>query len=267
MTMATVYLVGAGPGDPELLTVKAARLLAVADVVLYDRLVPPAILTMARPGAELVYVGKEDGCAQETQRRIFAELALNALRGRTVVRLKGGDPMVFGRGAEEWAYLSQLGVNVEVVPGISAAVAVPALAGIPLTARGVARSFAIATGHAKDGEPQHWASFRDVDTLVILMGVKHRASIAAALIATGRSPAEPCAFIENGCLPNERVMVSTLTEVAQGSTTVASPAVWVCGQVVALRDQLQGTAAATPAEADAAHPWLDVPAARLPGIV
>ncbi len=238
--MARVYLVGAGPGDPELLTVKAARLLSIADVILYDRLVSTEILALARPGAELVYVGKEDGCAQETQRRIFAELAMNALRGRMVVRLKGGDPMVFGRGAEEWAYLSQLGVSVEVVPGISSAVAVPALASIPLTARGVARSFAVTTGHARDGEPQDWAAFREVDTLVILMGVKHRASIAATLIQNGRSPEEPCAFIENGSTPRERVVVTTLTDVATGMVAVASPAIWICGQVVALRQQLLG---------------------------
>ncbi len=268
--IARVFLVGAGPGDPELLTVKATRLLSCADVILYDRLVSPAILALARPGAELVYVGKEDGCAQETQRRIFAELAMNALRGRTVVRLKGGDPMVFGRGAEEWAYLSKLGVAVEVVPGISSAVAVPALACIPLTARGVARSFAVATGHAKDGEPQDWAAFGAVDTLVILMGVKHRARIAAALIAHGRSPQEPCAFVENGSTPDERVLVATLEEVAAGNTTVASPAVWVCGQVVALRAQLRGTASLveegrSEEQGDTLHPpVLELPATELP---
>ncbi|MCU0226054.1 MAG: uroporphyrinogen-III C-methyltransferase [Bryobacterales bacterium] len=236
--MTRVYLVGAGPGDPDLLTVKAARLLASADVILYDRLVSMEILALARPGAELVYVGKEDGCAQETQRRIFAELAMNALRGRTVVRLKGGDPMVFGRGAEEWAYLSRLGVAVEVVPGISSAVAVPALASIPLTARGVARSFAVTTGHAKDGEAQDWRAFREVDTLVILMGVKHRANIAATLMGHGRPPGEPCAFIENGSTPRERVVLATLADVAAGAVEVASPAIWVCGRVVALRAQL-----------------------------
>lgn len=257
--MARVYLVGAGPGDPELLTIKAARLLQQADVVLYDRLVNPQILTMARPGAELVYVGKEDGCAQETQRRIFAELALNALRGRLVIRLKGGDPMVFGRGGEEWAFLSNLGVAVEVVPGISSAFALPALASIPLTARGVARSFAVATGHAKEGEAQDWSGFRDVDTLVILMGVKHRAAIAAALIAAGRDAAEPCAFIENGCLPQEQVLVSHLGAVAAGHCEVASPAVWICGEVVALRDQLLGSAQNPETSQPQPSPWMEPP--------
>ena len=114
--MAKVYLVGAGPGDPDLLTIKAARLIGQADVILYDRLVGPEILTLAKPGAELVYVGKEKGCAEEIQRRIFGELTLNALRGGVIVRLKGGDPMVFGRGGEEWAYLARLGVAVEWCP-------------------------------------------------------------------------------------------------------------------------------------------------------
>lgn len=259
--MAKVYLIGAGPGDPELLTVKAARLLGAADVILYDRLVNPAILALARPGAELLYVGKEDGCAQETQQRIFSELALNALRGRMVIRLKGGDPMVFGRGAEEWAYLAQLGVGVEVVPGISSAVAVPALASIPLTARGIARSFAVATGHARDGEPQDWSSFGAVDTLVILMGIKHRHSIAKALLDAGRSPDEPCAFIQNGSTESEKITIATLRAVAEGTVDVASPAVWVCGQVVALREQLQGAVTDEQQANQSAKPWLDVPAA------
>lgn len=259
--MARVYLVGAGPGDPDLLTVKAARLVATADVILYDRLVSPAVLALARPGAEMVYVGKELGCAQETQKRIFSELALNALRGRVVVRLKGGDPMVFGRGAEEWAYLTQLGVAVEMVPGISSAVAVPALASIPLTARGIARSFVVATGHSKDGEPQDWSSFGTIDTLVILMGVKHRASIARALMEAGRSPQEPCAFIQKGSTEQEEVVLSTLADIADGNTEVQSPAVWVCGQVVSLRAQLLGETSEATVDGEALRAWLDVPEA------
>ncbi|MDZ7636963.1 MAG: uroporphyrinogen-III C-methyltransferase [Bryobacterales bacterium] len=236
--MAKVYLVGAGPGDPDLLTVKAARLIGQADVILYDRLVSSQILALAKPGAELVYVGKEKGCAEETQRRIFGELALNALRGRTVLRLKGGDPMVFGRGAEEWAYLAKLGVGVEVVPGISAAVAVPSLAAIPLTARGVARSFAVVTGHERDGFHDEWKAYRDIDTLVILMGVTHRARIAQALIDAGRPLEQPCAFIERGSTPEERIVVCTLKDVAAALVEVASPAIWICGAVVNLRETL-----------------------------
>jgi uroporphyrin-III C-methyltransferase len=257
--MATVYLVGAGPGDPDLLTVKAARLVVQADVILYDRLVSPSVLALARQGAEMSYVGKEFGCADETQKRIFGELALNALRGRVVVRLKGGDPMVFGRGGEEWAYLTQLGVAVEVVPGISSAIAVPSLASIPLTARGVARSFAVATGHSKDGEPQDWSAFGGIDTLVILMGIRHRVSIAAALIEAGRAPEEPCAFIFKGSTDEERVTLSTLADVAKGKTEVQSPSVWICGQVVSLRAQLLGEASAPEQDGNTIRAWLDVP--------
>lgn len=236
--MAKVYLVGAGPGDPELLTIKAARLIGSADVILYDRLVSPEILALAKPGAELIYVGKEKGCAEEIQRRIFGELSLNALRGGVVLRLKGGDPMVFGRGGEEWAYLAQLGVAVEVVPGISSAVAVPSLAAIPLTSRGVARSFAVVTGQDRDGFREEWRSCLGIDTLVILMGVANRERIARALIDSGRPAHQPCAFIERGSTPRERVVITTLGSIAEGTVEVESPAIWVCGDVVALRENL-----------------------------
>lgn len=236
--MAKVYLVGAGPGDPDLLTIKAARLIAQADVILYDRLVSPEILALAKPGAELVYVGKEKGCAAEIQRRIFGELSLNALRGGVVLRLKGGDPMVFGRGGEEWAYLAQLGVAVEVVPGISSAVAVPSLAAIPLTSRGVARSFAVLTGQDRDGFREEWSGCLGIDTLVILMGVENRGRIARALIDSGRPAHQPCAFIERGSTPRERIVITTLAQIADGSVEVESPAIWVCGDVVALREDL-----------------------------
>lgn len=236
--MAKVYLVGAGPGDPDLLTVKAARLIGQADVILYDRLVNPEILALAKPGADLVYVGKEKGCAEEIQRRIFGELTLKALRGGVIVRLKGGDPMVFGRGGEEWAYLARLGVEVEVVPGISSAIAVPSLAAIPLTSRGIARSFAVVTGQDRDGFREDWQSCLGIDTLVILMGVAHRQRIARALIDSGRPAHQPCAFIERGSTPRERVVVTTLGSIADGAVEVESPAIWVCGDVVALREEL-----------------------------
>lgn len=237
--MAKVYLVGAGPGDPELLTVKAAKLIAQADVILYDRLVSPQILALARPGAELVYVGKEKGCAEEIQRRIFGELTLRAVRGGVVLRLKGGDPMVFGRGGEEWAYLAQLGVEVEVVPGISSAIAVPSLAGIPLTSRGIARSFAVVTGQDRDGFRKEWQSCLGIDTLVILMGVANRERIAQALLDSGRPAHQPCAFIERGATPRERTVITTLAEIAAGAVEVESPAVWICGDVVDLRGALR----------------------------
>lgn len=253
--MAKVYLVGAGPGDPDLLTIKAARLIGQADVILYDRLVSSEILTLAKPGAELVYVGKEKGCAEETQRRIFGELTLNALRGRVVLRLKGGDPMVFGRGGEEWAYLAQLGVDVEVVPGISSAIAVPSLAAIPLTARGIARSFAVVTGHDRDGFREEWQSCLGIDTLVILMGVANRERIAHALIDSGRPAHQPCAFIERGSTPQERVVVTTLAAIAEGSVDVDSPAIWICGEVVNLREALLPQTAATDSRQSSLSPF------------
>lgn len=255
--MAKVYLVGAGPGDPDLLTIKAARLIGQADVILYDRLVNPEILALAKPGAELVYVGKEKGCAEEIQQRIFGELTLKALRGGVIVRLKGGDPMVFGRGGEEWAYLARLGVTVEVVPGISSAIAVPSLAAIPLTSRGVARSFAVVTGRDRDRFREDWKGFLGIDTLVILMGVADRQRIAQALIDSGRPAHQPCAFVERGSTPRERVLVTTLSEIAEGTVEVESPAIWICGEVVNLREDLLPTA--RPAEARIGYPPLRQP--------
>lgn len=231
--MNTVYLVGAGPGDPDLLTVKAHRLLAAADAVLYDRLVTPEILACVKPGAELHYVGKGEGEQESTQRRILGLLALCARRHRTVVRLKGGDPMVFGRGAEEWLWLAERGIPVEIVPGISSAIAAPSLHGIPLTLRGVARSFAVITGQSEGGMTENWEAYARVDTLVILMGVKHRERIAAALIAAGRPPDQPVAFVERASTPRQRCVESTLAAVARGEAQVESPAVFVAGDVVA----------------------------------
>lgn len=233
--MNTIYLVGAGPGDPDLLTVKAHRLLAAADAVLYDRLVSPEILACANPNAELHYVGKEEGKQETAQRRILELMALCARRHRSVVRLKGGDPMVFGRGAEEWLWLAARGIAVEIVPGISSAIAAPSLHGIPLTLRGVARSFAVITGQAEGGMTESWEAYAPVDTLVILMGVKHRARIAAALIAAGRPPGQPVAFVERASTPRQRCVESTLAEVARGETQVEPPAVFIAGQVVAHR--------------------------------
>lgn len=237
--MPKVYLVGAGPGDPELLTVKAAKLISLADVILYDRLVSTEILALARAEARLIYVGKEKGHAEETQQRIFGELALHAFCGRTVLRLKGGDPMVFGRGAEEWAFLARLGIDVEVVPGISSAIAAPALAAIPLTLRGVARSFAVVTGQDRDGFREDWQSCMGIDTLVILMGVAHRQRIARALIDSGRPASQACAFIERSSSPRERLVTTTLGSIAAGSVEVESPAIWICGDVVDHRESLQ----------------------------
>lgn len=230
-----LYLIGAGPGDPDLLTLKAARILGECDVVLYDRLVSQAVLRLARPDAELIYVGKHEGQQDCGQARIFDLIRDHADAGRTVARLKGGDPLIFGRGAEEWRVALEHGIEVELIPGISSALAVPGLAGIPLTYRGVAQSFAVVTAHCREGQTQNWSSYAGIDTLVVLMGVANRTFIAQSLIAAGRSADEPVAFIERGTLPEERVVESSLGAVAAGAVEVQSPAVFVIGQVVTLR--------------------------------
>ncbi|HEY3443512.1 MAG TPA: uroporphyrinogen-III C-methyltransferase [Paludibaculum sp.] len=233
-----IHIVGAGPGRADLLTVRAARLLARAGAVLYDRLVSPEVLEQVRPGAELIDVGKTEGHQEQIQAAIYAQLEECAARHETVVRLKGGDPMVFGRGAEEWAWLVERGYEVEVVPGISSAVAVPALAGIPVTFRGLAGGFAVLTGHRQNGTCTQWAAYAHVDTLVVLMGVGHRMEIAACLLEHGRAAGTPVAFIENGSTPRERVVQTTLGGVARGETDVQAPAVMVIGECVKLRDTL-----------------------------
>jgi uroporphyrin-III C-methyltransferase len=244
MSLGKVFIVGAGPGDPELLTLKALRALERADVVLYDRLVGVGILALIPGSAERVYVGKGHGDQDLVQPEIMAQLEVFARQGRRVVRLKGGDPFVFGRGAEEWAYLRDRGVQVEVVPGISSSLAVPALAGIPLTYRAVARAFAVVTGHRlidpDTGLTTDWTDYVRIDTLVILMGVGERASIATGLIAAGRDATQACAFIERGSTPQERVVISSLQAVSDGLTEVSAPAVWVIGDVVGLRKTLLG---------------------------
>jgi uroporphyrin-III C-methyltransferase len=245
-----VYLVGAGPGDPELLTLKALRLLREADVVIYDRLVSPRTLALANCDARLIHAGKEQGQQERIQREIESQMLENALAGRIVVRLKGGDPMVFGRGAEEWRFLAERGIAVELVPGVSSALAVPALAGLPLTCRGVASSFAVIAGHRRNLSTQNWARYLHVDTLVILMGVDNRRSIARNLIKAGRSTEEPLAFVERGSTESERVVTATLGEVARGVIEVRPPAILVIGQAVRLRRSLQAAVRAAERESN-----------------
>jgi uroporphyrin-III C-methyltransferase len=233
-----LYLIGAGPGDPELLTIKGARILGQCDIVLYDRLVSPEVLSFARADAELIYVGKHEGEQEHAQARISDLVRKHALRGKAVARLKGGDPLVFGRGAEEWALALEHGIDVELIPGVSSAISVPGLAGIPLTFRGVSQSFAIVTGHCREGLAQQWSKYAAVDTLVVLMGVTNRSFIAQALIEAGRNAGELVAFVERGTFDDERVTESTLGCVAAGEVEVRSPAVFVIGEVVRLRRQL-----------------------------
>ncbi|MCS7193840.1 MAG: uroporphyrinogen-III C-methyltransferase [Meiothermus sp.] len=230
-----VYLVGAGPGDPELLTLRAYRVLQEAQVVLYDRLVSPDVLELVNPKAHRIYVGKTRGTQTQAQEKILSLLLAYARSNRQVVRLKGGDPMVYGRGAEEWAFLAQHQIEVEVVPGVSSALAAPALAGIPLTLRGVAHSFAVVSGQIAGGLYPSLERVAQAETLVILMGVERRVELAHALIRLGRKPEEPVAFVERSTTPHERIIVSTLAEVAAGGAAVEAPAVWVLGEVVAHR--------------------------------
>ena len=231
-----IYLVGAGPGRADLLTLRAARVLAQADVVLYDRLVSPEVLDLVNPQADLLFVGKQDGQQEPIQNAILEELTRQAARHSHVVRLKGGDPMVFGRGAEEWQYLVEKGFEVELVPGISSALSVPSLAGIPPTFRGISTGFAVITGHVREGFNEELARYAQAGTLIILMGTRHRALIAEILIAAGRDPHEPAAFIENGSTPRERIHETILADL--GTVDVQSPAVLVIGQVVRLRERL-----------------------------
>jgi uroporphyrin-III C-methyltransferase len=236
--MSKVYLIGAGPGDPDLLTVKALRVLRTAEVVLYDRLVSPEVLALAAPDAELIYVGKHEGEQESTQQLIFHLLLEHARQGKIVARLKGGDACVFGRAAEEWRLLARNGIEVEVVPGISSALAAPALAGVPLTYRGLSRGFAVVAGHCMRSDGVDWRDYARVDTLVILMGVQNRAGIAEALIRAGRPADEPAVFVERSSTPQERVVDTTLARVAAGLVDVESPAVFVVGAVAALRAEL-----------------------------
>jgi uroporphyrin-III C-methyltransferase len=227
-----VALVGAGPGDPELLTLRAARLIGCADVVLYDRLVSGEILALAPPHAELIDVGKRPG-GSHTQGVINALLVSVASSGRRVVRLKGGDPFVFGRGGEEVEALAEAGIACVVVPGISSALAAPTAAGVPVTHRRVSRAVTIVTGHeALDSESVDWRALASVrSTIVVLMGIERRAAIAARLIAGGFALETPVAVVRDATTPEQRVWTGALRDL--GEADVESPAVIVIGAVAA----------------------------------
>jgi uroporphyrinogen III methyltransferase/synthase len=242
--IGTVYLVGAGPGDPGLLTLRAARLLAAAEVVVYDQLVGDAILDRLPAGAERIYAGKEAGAHTLAQDAINGILEERALRGQTVVRLKGGDPFVFGRGGEEAEYLRARGIPFEVVPGVTSAIGVPAYAGIPVTHRGVAASLAVVTGRAGPlGEAPEidWARLAAADTLVLLMGVANHESLVRALVDAGRSPETPVAAIRWGTTAQQQVVVGTLATIGQrlDAAKLRPPAILVVGDVVRLRAHVE----------------------------
>lgn len=242
---ALVSLVGAGPGDPSLITVGGVARLAEAEVVVYDRLANPALLAHAPADAELIYAGKMPDRHALSQDQINAVLVEKGQAGLRVVRLKGGDPFVFGRGGEEAEALIAAGVPFEIIPGVTSSIAAPAYAGIPVTHRGVASSFAVITGHedpSKDETSIDWAHLSTgVDTLVFLMGVGRLAEIARRLIEHGRAPSTPAAVIEWGTLPRQRVVSGTLETIAAAVSAagVGSPAVTVVGDVVRLRDGLR----------------------------
>lgn len=241
---AWVSLVGAGPGDPGLMTLKGAERLGAADVVLYDRLVHPEVLELTAPEAALIHVGKAAGRPSPAQEAVNERLIALARPGRLVVRLKGGDPFLFGRGGEEAAALARAGVPFEVVPGVTSAVAAPAYAGIPVTDRRVTSSVTFVSGHLPPGHPDSqvdWSAMAAIEgTLVILMGVRNAGSIAAALLTGGRAATTPAAIVESGTYDHQRTSVSTLGDLASVAAAgrVSSPAVIVVGEVVDLRASL-----------------------------
>jgi uroporphyrin-III C-methyltransferase len=241
MSAGKVYLVGAGPGDPGLLTVRGLQLLRKAQVIVYDQLVNPALLEECSPQAERIYAGKRAGCHCIPQEAINGVLVDYASRGYEVIRLKGGDPFVFGRGGEEAEALAEAGIPFEIVPGVSSAVAVPAYAGIPLTHRHFASSFAVVTGHEarKPHDSVDWAKLATaVDTLVVLMGLGNLAVIVSKLLEHGRAPETPVAIIHSGTTAAQEAVYGTLLDIVEKGASLKAPALIVVGDVVALADKL-----------------------------
>ena len=240
----TVYLVGAGPGDPGLMTARSLELIASADVIIYDRLIPVTALDGARADAKLIYAGKEGHGPSMPQSEIDQLIIEHGRTAGSVVRLKGGDPFVFGRGGEEAEALLDAGISFEVVPGVSSGVAAPAYAGIPVTHRGAASSVAFVTGHEDPAKPESsldWAALAAFPgTLVVFMGVKQLPSITAHLIDGGRSPDEPAALVQQGTLPGQRAVVASLSTVAQVAVAerIKAPTIAIFGPVAALREKL-----------------------------
>ena len=241
----TVYLVGAGPGDPGLLTARALELIAAADVIVYDRLIPASALDGARPDATLIYAGKEGGGPSMPQSEITRLLVSHGLSGAAVVRLKGGDPFVFGRGGEEAEELRAAGIDLEVVPGVTAGVAGPAYAGIPVTHRDAASAVAFVTGHedpSKASSALDWGALASFPgTLVFYMGVRQLPAIASELIDAGRDQNEPAAVVSRGTLPDQQVVSSSLRRIAEvvADAGVRAPAIIVVGRVAGMRDALK----------------------------
>lgn len=239
--MGFVHLTGAGPGDIELLTLKALRVIREADIIIYDRLANPDILKEAKNGCEFVYVGKEDGRHIVPQDDINEIIYQNALKYEKVVRLKGGDPFVFGRGGEEALYLQERGIKFDVIPGITSSISAPAYAGIPVTHRGVAVSFRVVTGHESPNKKESqipWETFKTDDTIVFLMGLHNLPKICKKLIEIGKTKDYPCAVISKGTTKEQQVITGTLEDIVEKSKDLPTPALIVVGKVVELREQL-----------------------------
>ncbi len=244
-----VVLIGAGPGDPDLITVKGAAALAEADVVVYDRLVAPALVDRAPPTAERVYVGKEPGRHAMPQTDIEALLVERARRGLTVARLKGGDPFVFGRGAEEVLACVRAGVPCQVIPGISSAIAAPGAAGIPVTHRDLARSFAVVTGSTAHGDPPPDLAVlaKAVDTLVVVMAAGKLTETCAQLIEAGLPPAQPAAIVQWATTPEQLAVTGTLADLPglASAASIGPPATLVVGEVAAIPGEVTALMLAT----------------------
>ena len=239
--LGKVYLVGAGPGDPDLLTLKGKNCLERAEAILYDRLVSTELLQHAAQSAEFIYVGKQASKDCANQREIEQLLVRKACEGKVVVRLKGGDPFVFGRGGEEAAALKRAGIPYEIVPGVSSAIAAPAYAGIPVTHRSCASSVAIVTGHARRNDRVKWGELtRGVDTLVILMGLDNLKQIMNRLLESGCEPQRPVALIHAATRPSQKSLLGTVQTIADlaDQAKLQSPTVIVVGEVVRLGREL-----------------------------
>ncbi len=240
--MKKVYLTGAGPGDIELMTLKAARVIKEADVIIYDKLANPEILEMAKDGTEFIFVGKEFGKHLIPQDEINEIIYQASLKYNLVVRLKGGDPFVFGRGGEEALYLKERGVKFEIIPGITSSISVPAYAGIPVTHRGITCSFRVVIGHEAPNKKDtqiNWDSFIADETIVFLMGIHNIKLISKKLIKIGKPSTTPCAVISKGTTNEQKVIVGTLEDIADKAKEIPTPAIIVVGEVVKLREELK----------------------------
>ncbi len=240
--MGKVYLTGAGPGDIELLTIKAFELVKKADVIIYDHLANSDILELAKKDTKLIYVGKQSGKHHFLQEKINEIIYKEALANEIVVRLKGGDPFVFGRGAEEALYLKKRNIEYEVVPGVTSSISVPAYAGIPVTHRGITTSFRVVTGHeasSKKISQLEWQTFLNDETIVFLMGFHNINLIMNKLIEIGKPKETLCAVVSQGTTSNQQVVVGTIENIASKSKNMQTPAIIIVGDVVKLREEIK----------------------------